>query len=58
MKQIISSILCISLLISILCVPVSATTEEIRSSDISGFINGINELTKKYDANKNFEVTP
>ena len=57
MKKIISSILCISLLISILCVPVSATTEEIRSSDISGFINGINELTKKYDANKNFEVT-
>ena len=57
MKKIISAILCISLLVSILCVPVSATTEEKRSSDISGFINGINELTQKYDADKDFEVT-
>ncbi len=57
MKKIISSVLCFSLLVSIVCVPVSATTEEIGSSDISGFINGINELTKKYDADKDFEVT-
>ena len=57
MKKIISTILCFSLLVSIFCVPVSATTEETGSSDISGFINGINELTKKYDADKDFEVT-
>ena len=52
-----STILCFSLLVSIFCVPVSATTEETGSSDISGFINGINELTQKYDAYKDFVVT-
>ena len=52
MKKIISAILCISLLVSILCVPVSATEENTKKKDISGFINGINELTKKYDADK------
>ena len=57
MRNIICILLSISLLVSILCVPVSATTEEIGSSDINGFINGINELTQKYDANKDFEVT-
>ena len=57
MKKVISFILCFSLLVSILCVPVSATTEGTGSSDISGFINGINELTQKYDADKDFEVT-
>ena len=57
MRNIICILLSISLVVSILCVPVSATTEEIRSSDISGFINGINELIQKYDANKDFEVT-
>ena len=57
MRNIICILLSISLLASILCVPVSATTEKIKSSDISGFINGINELTQKYDADKDFEVT-
>ena len=57
MKNLISTILCVSLLASIICLPVSATTEEIESSDISGFINGINELTQKYDTAKDFEVT-
>ena len=57
MKKILSCVLCISLLVSIICIPVSATTEEIGSSDINGFINGINELTQKYDADKDFKVT-
>ena len=57
MKKILSCVLCISLLVSIICIPVSATTEEIGSSDINGFINGINELTQKYDADKDFEIT-
>ncbi|MBO5066212.1 MAG: S8 family serine peptidase [Clostridia bacterium] len=58
MKKIISTILCISLLSSIICIPVSAISKGTESSNISGFINGINELTKKYDADKDFEVTP
>ena len=57
MKKIISTILCISLVVSIICIPVSAISESTGSSDISGFINGINELTQKYDAKKDFEVT-
>ncbi len=57
MKKIISFILCVSLLASILCIPVSATEKNTKKTDISGFINGINELTKKYDADKDFEVT-
>ena len=57
MKKIISAILCVSLLASIICIPVSATSKGTESSDISGFINGINELTQKYDADKDFEVT-
>ena len=56
MKKIICTILCISLLSSIICIPVSATSKRTESSDISGFINGISELTKKYDADKDFEV--
>ena len=56
MKKIISTILCISLVVSIICIPVSAISERTGSSDISGFINGINELTQKYDADKDFEV--
>ena len=57
MKKITCFILCLSLLTSIICIPVSATTKNTSESDISGFINGINELTKKYDADKDFEVT-
>ncbi len=57
MKKIISTILCVSLVVSIICIPVSAISESTGSSDISGFINGINELTQKYDADKDFEVT-
>lgn len=57
MRNIICILLSISLLASILCVPVSATEKNTKKKDISGFINGINELTKKYDADKDFEVT-
>ena len=57
MKNIICIVLCISLFTSIICVPVSAITENTKNSNINGFINGISELTKKYDADKDFEVT-
>lgn len=57
MRNIICILLSISLLASLLCVPATATEENTEKTDISGFINGINELTKKYDADKDFEVT-
>lgn len=57
MKNIICIVLCISLFTSIICVPVSAITENTKNSNISGFISGISELAQKYDANKDFEVT-
>ena len=57
MKNIICIVLCISLFSSIICVPVSAITENTKNSNISGFISGISELVQKYDANKYFEVT-
>ncbi len=56
MKKIISSILCISLLASIICVPVSATAKNTEDADINDFIKGITSLTQKYDAEKDFEV--
>lgn len=57
MKKIISTILCISLLSSIICLSVSAISNNTEEADINDFINGINELTQKYDAEKDFEVT-
>ena len=57
MKKIVSFILCISLLTSIICVPVSATSNNAEEADINDFINGVTQLTQKYDADKDFEVT-
>ncbi len=57
MKKTISSILCVSLLASIICVPVSATSKNTEEADINDFISGVTHLTQKYDANKDFEVT-
>lgn len=57
MKNIICIVLCISLFSLIICVPVSAITENTKNSNISGFISGISELVQKYDADKDFEVT-
>lgn len=48
MKKIISSILCISLLASILCVPVSATEKAIVTESIDDFCEGISEMVTEY----------
>lgn len=56
MKKIISSILCISLLASIIRIPVSATSKNTEESDVSDFINGVTCLIQKYDAKKDFAV--
>lgn len=57
MKKIISTILCISLLSSIICLSVSAISNNTKEADISDFINGVTHLAQTYDAGKNFEVT-
>ena len=57
MKKIMSTILCISLLISIICVPVSATSKNTEEANINDFINGVTYLAQTYDAGKDFEVT-
>ncbi len=48
MKKIISSILCISLLVSILCVPVSATKDVVASESIEEFCENVNEMVTEY----------
>lgn len=48
MKKIISFILCVSLLASILCIPVSATEEFVVSESIEEFCDGINEMVNEY----------
>ncbi len=55
MKKTLSIILCVSLLASIICLPVSAITKQ--EADIDNFINGVTRLTQKYDAEKDFEIT-
>ena len=57
MKKIISFILCISLLASIICLPVSAISNNAEEAELNNFINGVTNLTQKYDARKEFEVT-
>ena len=57
MKKIISTVICISLLISIICVPVSATSKNTEEANINDFINGVTYLAQTYDAGKEFEVT-
>ena len=48
MKKIISSILCISLLASIICIPVSATDEVVVSESIEEFCEDVNEMVTEY----------
>lgn len=57
MKKTISTVICISLLISIICVPVSATSKNTEEANINDFINGVTYLAQTYDAGKEFEVT-
>ena len=57
MKKIISTVICISLLISIICVPVSATSKNTEEANINDFINGVTYLAQTYDTGKEFEVT-
>ena len=48
MKKIISFILCVSLLASILCIPVSATEEVATSENIEEFCEDVNEMVNEY----------
>ena len=48
MKKIISLILSISLLASMICIPVSATEEFVVSESIEEFCDGINEMVNEY----------
>lgn len=57
MKKIISTVLCVSLLASIICIPVSSISSNTDNAEINDFINGVTQLTQKYDADKDFEVT-
>ncbi len=57
MKKILSCIICISLVASIICLPVSAISSNTDDAEINDFINGVTQLTQKYDADKDFEVT-
>ncbi len=48
MKKIISLILCVSLLASIICIPVSATEEAVSTENIEEFCEDVNELVTEY----------
>ncbi len=48
MKKIISTILCISLLSSIICIPVSAMEEVVVSESIEEFCEDVNEMINEY----------
>lgn len=48
MKKLISTILCISLLSSIICIPVSATEEVVVSENIEEFCEDVNEMVNEY----------
>ena len=48
MKKIISTILCISLLSSIICIPVSATEDVVASESIEEFCEDVNEMVTEY----------
>ncbi|MBE6801803.1 MAG: hypothetical protein E7530_02835 [Ruminococcaceae bacterium] len=48
MKKTISTILCISLLASIICIPVSATEEVVISESIEEFCEDVNEMVTEY----------
>lgn len=48
MKKIISSILCISLLVTIICIPVSATEEAVATENIEEFCDDLNEMVAEH----------
>jgi len=48
MKKIISTIICISLLSSIICIPVSATEDVVTSESIDEFCEDVNEMVTEY----------
>lgn len=48
MKKIISTILCLSLQVSIICIPVSATEEVVVSESIEEFCEDVNEMVTEY----------
>ena len=48
MKKIISTILCVSLLALIICIPVSATEEVVVSESIEEFCEDVNEMVTEY----------
>ncbi len=56
MKKIISTILCISLLASIICIPVSATEDVVVSENIEEFCEDVNEMVNEYSESE--FVTP
>lgn len=56
MKKIMSSILCVSLLASIICIPVSATEEVVVSESIEEFCEDVNEMINEYGGSE--FVTP
>ena len=57
MKKIISTILCVSLLVSIIYIPVSATEEVVESECINEFVSEVTEIISEYDSNKEFVVS-
>ncbi|MBE6803238.1 MAG: hypothetical protein E7530_10225, partial [Ruminococcaceae bacterium] len=56
MKKIISTILCVSLLATIICVPVSAMEEVVVSESIEEFCEDVNEMVTEYSGSE--FVTP
>ena len=48
MKKIISLILCVSLLASIICIPVSATEEAVSTENIEEFCEDVSEMVTEY----------
>lgn len=48
MKKIISTILCISLLVSVICIPVTATEEKSVMEKVEDFCNDLTDLVEEY----------
>ncbi len=48
MKKVLSTVLCLSLLASIICIPVSATEEVVVSESIEEFCEDVNEMVNEY----------
>lgn len=57
MKKFLSILLSLMIVISLFVVPFTALAAEIQESkSINSFINGITELAREYDADKDFEI--